>query len=246
MKTEPSQTVEQEASAPPQPSEPRERAIKALLAKWFTRESGLHAGYLTAPQIVDLVLAAAQTSQPKLPPLPVKFTPDGGCTCAGPDGPCEACTANEEAYREWLTEPCISPREAMDYARAYGEACAAAPPQPVPAEPPAGWKLVPLEPTPDMLLAAELSNPRGYTDLYRAMLSATPLVQPAPPPALKQVAWGLLNESDRLESWDQLEYEADLRAELAEYAAGYRVVPLYVAEGDLAGAQGDVSGAPAS
>ena len=52
------------------------------------------------------------------PPLPVQFKPVGGCTCAGPDGPCEACVANEEAYEEWLTEPQISPREAIDYARA--------------------------------------------------------------------------------------------------------------------------------
>ncbi len=50
-------------------------------------------------------------------PLPVQYEPIGGCTCRGPDGPCEACIANEEAHDEWLTEPSISPLEAADYGR---------------------------------------------------------------------------------------------------------------------------------
>jgi hypothetical protein len=74
----------------------------------------------------------------------------------------------------------------------------AAPPQPVPAEPPPGWKLVPIEPTPEMLRAAVKmrEGPAVYkvmsddglrtleaeaADDYSAMLAATPLVQPAPP-----------------------------------------------------------------
>jgi hypothetical protein len=40
----------------------REKAIQALIAKWFTRTPGQHAGYLTAPEVVDLVIAAM--SQP--------------------------------------------------------------------------------------------------------------------------------------------------------------------------------------
>jgi hypothetical protein len=41
------------------------------------------------------------------------FKPSGTCTCAGPDGPCEACIANKEAYEEWLRdgerEPACTP-----------------------------------------------------------------------------------------------------------------------------------------
>jgi hypothetical protein len=76
-----------------------------------------------------------------------------------------------------------------------GEQEASAPPQPVPAEPPPGWKLVPLEPTPEMLRAAVKmrEGPAVYkvmsdgglrtleqeaADDYSAMLAATPLVQP--------------------------------------------------------------------
>lgn len=34
-----------------------------------------------------------------------EFKPSGGgCTCAGPDGPCESCEANRAAYEEWLAE----------------------------------------------------------------------------------------------------------------------------------------------
>lgn len=32
------------------------------------------------------------------------FIPTGECTCAGPDGPCDTCIANKEAYEEWLAE----------------------------------------------------------------------------------------------------------------------------------------------
>jgi hypothetical protein len=41
-----------------------------------------------------------------------------------------------------------------------------------------GYVMVPIEPTDEMLFLAELSSPRGYRDLYRAMLSAAP--QPTP------------------------------------------------------------------
>lgn len=40
-----------------------------------------------------------------------------------------------------------------------------------------GWQLVPKEPTDDMLLAAEISGPRGYGDLYVVMLAAAPTLQ---------------------------------------------------------------------
>ncbi len=43
-----------------------------------------------------------------------------------------------------------------------------------PADAPDGWKLVPVEPTEDMLFSAEMSRVRGYRDLYSAMLSAAP------------------------------------------------------------------------
>ena len=33
-----------------------------------------------------------------------EFVPQGSCTCAGPDSPCEGCIANREAYEEWLVE----------------------------------------------------------------------------------------------------------------------------------------------
>ena len=32
------------------------------------------------------------------------FKSEGRCTCAGPDGPCETCASNQEAYEEWLSE----------------------------------------------------------------------------------------------------------------------------------------------
>lgn len=47
----------------------------------------------------------------------------------------------------------------------------------------AQWKLVPVEPTEDMLFSAEMSKPRGYRDLWAAMLAA------APQPAQEPVAW---------------------------------------------------------
>lgn len=46
--------------------------------------------------------------------------------------------------------------------------------QAAPVAVPQGWKPVPVEPTEDMLLAAELSKPRGYRDLWAAMLAAAP------------------------------------------------------------------------
>lgn len=55
-----------------------------------------------------------------------------------------------------------------------------------PAQQPAGWKLVPIEPTDDMLFAAEKSEPRGYRELYSAMVDAA---QPAPVQASEPVAW---------------------------------------------------------
>jgi hypothetical protein len=101
----------------------------------------------------------------------------------------------------------------------------AAPPQPVPAEPPPGWKLVPLEPTDEMRAAyygPKLAGPH-YTELcagiYRAMLAATPLVQPAPP--------------------------TSRRLDLAALTEALKDLPTETS-GDLAGAQGDVPGAPAS
>lgn len=39
---------------------------------------------------------------------------------------------------------------------------------------PEGWQLVPAKATEDMLFAAEMSAPRGYSDLYCAMLAASP------------------------------------------------------------------------
>jgi hypothetical protein len=39
--------------------ERRQRAIQALLDKWAAREFGQHAGYLSAADIVDVVLGAA-------------------------------------------------------------------------------------------------------------------------------------------------------------------------------------------
>lgn len=53
--------------------------------------------------------------------------------------------------------------------------------QPAPAAPavPDGYALVPVEPTEDMLFAAELSKPRGYRDLWAAMLASVPAA-PAP------------------------------------------------------------------
>lgn len=48
-------------------------------------------------------------------------------------------------------------------------------------EPVAGWKMVPTEPTEDMLFAAEMSQPRGYRALYEVMVAASPPpAQPAP------------------------------------------------------------------
>lgn len=41
-------------------------------------------------------------------------------------------------------------------------------------EPVAGWKMVPTEPTEDMLFAAEMSQPRGYRALYEVMVAASP------------------------------------------------------------------------
>ncbi|EWS54330.1 hypothetical protein [Methylibium sp. T29] len=47
--------------------------------------------------------AASGDSTPPSEP-PDVFKPLGRCTCAGPDGPCEACESNREAYEEWLAE----------------------------------------------------------------------------------------------------------------------------------------------
>jgi Lar family restriction alleviation protein len=44
---------------------------------------------------------------------------------------------------------------------------------------PAGWKLVPVEPTEDMLDAVDdLEEGAGYSRIYRAMLSASPPSEP--------------------------------------------------------------------
>lgn len=39
---------------------------------------------------------------------------------------------------------------------------------------PKGWKLVPVEPTEEMMFRAEMRQPRNYRDLYAAMLDAAP------------------------------------------------------------------------
>ena len=79
-----------------------------------------------------------------------------------------------DAFDAYTTE------QLREYARAAiaanVPAVLAAAPQAVPV--PAGWVLVPVEPTEDMLFSAEMSKVRGYRDLYNAMLAAAPKEQP--------------------------------------------------------------------
>lgn len=46
----------------------KDAAAKALMAKWQTRQFGQHAGYLTASEIVDIVLDAAIRALPDAQP----------------------------------------------------------------------------------------------------------------------------------------------------------------------------------
>jgi hypothetical protein len=72
------------------------------------------------PATPEKALCGSVSAKRRLPPLPeaLQFKPSGGCTCKGPYGPCEACHENELAWKEWMDEPSITPREAMEYARA--------------------------------------------------------------------------------------------------------------------------------
>jgi len=133
------------------------------------------------------------------------YSPDCG------DPGCEDCTR--------VLRPAIALRDAL---RA---ALAAEQPQPVAS----GWRLVPVEPTEDMLFAAELSLPRHYRDLYRAMLDAAP-----PAPTEQPVAWTVAfnGRADPAYAYylrDGAESAADyLRAHKAELGP-FTVVPLFAA-----------------
>ena len=52
-----------------------------------------------------------------------------------------------------------------------------------------GGKLVPVEPTDDMMFRAEMQQPRNYRDLYKAMLDAAPT-----PPVQQDEALEVLRE----------------------------------------------------
>jgi hypothetical protein len=58
-------------------------------------------GPIDVREFVRYPLAAAP-AQPAA--QPEQFKPSGKCTCAGPDGPCDGCVANREAYEEWQAE----------------------------------------------------------------------------------------------------------------------------------------------
>jgi len=68
---------------PSAPAGEREEAIQALLSKWATRDFGQHAGYLSAPEVVDIVLGAARASAPAAQPTapitarPIVWEPAG-------------------------------------------------------------------------------------------------------------------------------------------------------------------------
>lgn len=58
------------------------------------------------------------------------------------------------------------------------------------AQPPAGWVLVPVEPTKEMIEHAHHACDGTYAgDVYRAMVSAAPKAEPAPAGALAAPAW---------------------------------------------------------
>ena len=88
---------------------------------------------------------------------------------------CEACSdgSGPVSLAEFRQDEAFA--DMVAFTRALERRIAAAP-QAVPV--PAGWVLVPVEPTEDMLFSAEMSKVRGYRDLYNAMLAAAPKEQP--------------------------------------------------------------------
>lgn len=82
--------------------------------------------------------------------------------------------AAAELARFAKTAPGRLPSTVQDAIATIEAALAAEQPQPI-----SGWRLVPVEPTEDMMFAAEMSAPRHYRDLYRTMIDAAPSLTPA-------------------------------------------------------------------
>ena len=93
-----------------------------------------------------------------------------------------------------MSKPCQHAASGCDYpaGECIGECKTAQPTDPVPA----GWKLVPVEPTRDMIAAAakdESSKEHPtYASMYAAMLAAAPQ-----PPVSEPVAWVLRDANNR-------------------------------------------------
>lgn len=87
----------------------------------YWRASDAHGVELTREQAVELLARAVGVEVEIAHPAPSttvaageaseRFVPIGACTCAGPDGPCESCIANREAYEEWLAERSTPPTD---------------------------------------------------------------------------------------------------------------------------------------
>ena len=80
------------------------RAVPEAALRYLrdTAQTGTPNEQAVARTVMHLLSAAPSPAEQ---PKPVaSFKPTGGCTCAGPDGPCEACISNKEAYEEWLLD----------------------------------------------------------------------------------------------------------------------------------------------
>lgn len=90
------------------------RAAARLMSMAFDVDTSKHENFAatqasapspeaTKPEPIDMVLYCPNCGKQHID-APERFTPTGSCTCSGPDGPCENCEANEQAYREWASE----------------------------------------------------------------------------------------------------------------------------------------------
>ncbi|MFA7327378.1 MAG: hypothetical protein WC121_11980 [Candidatus Kapaibacterium sp.] len=93
-----------------------------------------------------------------------------------------------------------------------------------------GWKLVPVEPTDDMMFRAEMQQPRNYRDLYKAMLDAAP----TPPVAAEATSAERVRSEPEIEhavAYFQFDKLADGTMYYEQVEAKYRndadVIPLY-------------------
>ena len=120
-----------------------------------------------------------------------------------------------------MSKPCQHAASGCDYpaGECIGECKTAQPTDPVPA----GWKLVPVEPTRDMLTAwikAVVVSNTTAPALYRAMLTAAPQ-----PPVVEQVpvAWAIFVDSGNARMWSTFQPHIQKFAD----AEGLSVTPLY-------------------